>query len=148
MALAGDTLKVGGYGTTEILRVYGYDVIFSNLAIALTPVTTTTTAASAGGSSANVVVASRTGILDSVSTASGIGINANLAAPTVSSGAGAVSGAGTIVLDAVQSLESGITLAFANAGITATITGNIEVLKVGTASQTLRFDVDKLLSIT
>ena len=114
----------------------------------LTPITTTTTAASAGGSSTSVVVASRTGILDAVSTVSGIGINPALANPTVASGAGAVTGAGTIVLDAVQSLESGATLTFAGAGQTATITGDIQVLKAGTANQTLRFDINKLLSIT
>ena len=148
VALSGDTLKVGGYGESEILRVYGYDVIFSNMAVALTPVTTTTTAASAGGSSTSVVVASRNGILDAVSTVSGIGINPKLANPTVASGAGAVTGAGTIVLNAAQSLESGATLTFAGAGQTATITGNIQVVKAGDANQTLRFDVDKLLSIT
>ena len=148
VALAGETLKVGGYGRKEIFRVYGYDVIFSNLAITLTPITTTTTAASAGGSSTSVVVASRNGILDAVSTVSGIGINPALANPTVASGAGAVTGAGTIVLDAAQSLESGATLTFAGAGQTATITGSIQVLKAGTANQNLRFDVSKLLSIT
>ena len=148
LAFAGNTLKVGGYGENEIFRLYGYDVVFSDLAIALTPITTTTTAASAGGSSASVVVASRNGILDDVSTVSGIGINPKLANPTVDSGAGAVTGEGTIVLDAVQSLESGVTLTFAGAGQTATITGNIQVLKSGPANQTLRFDVDKLLSIT
>ena len=148
LAFAGNTLKVGGYGENEIFRLYGYDVVFSDLAIALTPITTTTTAASAGGSSASVVVASRNGILDDVSTVSGIGINPKLANPTVDSGAGAVTGAGTIVLDAAQSLESGVTLTFAGAGQTATITGNIQVLKSGPANQTLRFDVNKLLSIT
>jgi len=148
LAIAGTTLKVGGYGQEQISRIYGYDLIFSDLAITLTPVTTTTTAASAGGSSANVVVASRTGILDDVSTVSGIGINPRLANPIVDSGAGAVAGAGTIVLDAAQSLESGVTLTFANAGLTATITGSIQVLKAGNAAQALRFDVDKLLSVT
>tara|TARA_R110002074_G_scaffold182468_3_gene347397 strand:+ start:3556 stop:5250 length:1695 start_codon:yes stop_codon:yes gene_type:complete len=148
LAFAGNTLKVGGYGENEIFRLYGYNVVFSDLAIALTPITTTTTAASADGSSASVVVASRNGILDDVSTVSGIGINPKLANPTVDSGAGAVTGEGTIVLDAVQSLESGVTLTFAGAGQTATITGNIQVLKSGPANQTLRFDVDKLLSIT
>ena len=148
VALAGETLKLGGYGEEEILRVYGYDIIFSDLALVLTPVTTTTTAASAGGSSASVVVASRNGILDDVSVVSGIGINPILANPLVDSGAGAVTGAGTIVLDAVQSLENGVTLTFANAGQTATITGTIQVLKVGSSDQTLRLDVDRLLSIT
>jgi len=148
LALSGDTLRIGGYGEEEIFRASGYDVIFSDLAIALTPITTTTTAASSNGSSASVVVASRTGILDDVSTVSGIGINPRLVNPTVDSGAGAVTGAGTIVLDGVQSLESGAVLTFAGAGQTATITGSIRVVKAGNASQTLRFDINKLLSIT
>ena len=148
LALINTALKIGGGGRETIKRVYGYDLIISDLAIELTPVTTTTTAASAGGSSANVVVTSRTGILDDVSTVSGIGINPKLANPIVDSGAGSVAGAGTIVLDAAQSLESGVTLTFAGAGVTANITGNIQVLEAGGAAQTLRFNVDELLSIT
>ena len=87
-------------------------------------------------------------ILDNVSTVSGIGIDPKVANPTVASGAGAVSGAGTIVLSAAQELESGITLDFAGAGQVATITGNIEVLKAGTANQSIYIDIEKLLSIT
>jgi len=147
LELAGDTLKAGGYGQSEIFNVYGYDVIFSDLAVALTPITTTTTAASAGGFSTSVVLASMNGILNSVSTVSGIGIDPTVVDPTVASGAGAA-GAGTIVLSAGQSLESGVTLSFANTGLVATISGNIQVLKAGTASQVLRIDIEKLLSIT
>ena len=146
LALAGDSLKVGGYGEREILRVYGYDVVFSDLAIVLTPITTTTTAAV--NNSTSVPVTSVNGILDDVSTVSGIGINPKLANPTVDTGAGAATGAGTLVLTAAQTIEDGATLTFAGAGQTATITGNIEVLKAGTASQTLRFDINSLLSIT
>jgi len=145
--IAGDTLKIGGYGESAIFDLHGYRVKFSDLAIALTPITTTTTAASAGGSSTSVVVASRNGILDDISTVSGIGINPAVVDPTVASGAGAVSGAGTIVLSAVQTLENGITLTFTGAGQKATITGNVEVLETGTADQTLSFDVERLLSI-
>ena len=105
-----------------------------------------TTAASSASTS--VAVASRNGILDGVSTVSGIGINAKLVDPTVASGAGAVSGAGTIVLSAAQTIEDGATLAFANAGLVATITGNIQIIKAGKADATIRFDIDKLLSIT
>jgi len=147
LALAGATLKAGGYGRNEILRAHGYDVVFTDLAIALTPVTTTTTAASAGGSSTSVVLASMNGILNSVSTVSGIGIDPAVVDPTVASGAGSA-GAGTVVLSAAQSLESGATLTFANTGLVATVTGNIQVLKAGTASQTLRIDIEKLLTIT
>ena len=146
LALAGATLKIGGYGESEISRVFGYDVIFSDLAIALTPITTTTTAAV--NNSTSVPVTSRNGILDDVSAVSGIGINPKLVNPTVDTGAGAVTGSGTLVLTAAQTLENGTTLTFANAGQTATITGYVHVLRAGNANQTLRFDVNKLLSIT
>ena len=146
LALAGDTIRVGGYGENKINSLCGYDVRFADLKIELNEITTTTTAACINSTS--VVVASRNGILDSVSEVSGIGIDSNVVNPTVASGAGTVSGAGTIVLSAAQNLESGITLTFANAGQTATITGNIEILKAGTADQTLRFDMENLLSIT
>ena len=143
LALAGDALKIGGYGTDNILSIHGYDVQFSDLAIELTPVTTTTTAASTNSTS--VVLAARDGILNSTSTVSGIGIDPSAAAPTVNSGANAT-GAGTVVLSAAQTLENGVTLTFDGAGKTATITGYIEVLKAGTADATLRFDVEKLLA--
>ena len=91
------------------------------------------------------MLAARDGILNTVSTVSGIGINPNAAAPTVNSGASAA-GAGTVVLSAAQTLENGITLTFPGAGKVATITGFIKVIKAGTADATLRFDVEKLLT--
>nr|QPI16473.1 MAG: hypothetical protein NIOZUU157_00371 [Virus NIOZ-UU157] len=145
LALAGDTLKLGGYGENEILRVYGWEVKFTDLAIALTAPTTTTTAASAGGSSANVVVTSKEGVINNVSRVGGIGINPALQNPLITSGGGATGG-GTWVVDAVQTLESGITLTVENTSRVAIITGNIQIVKAGTASQTLRFDIEKLLS--
>ena len=146
LALASDALRVGGYGQREINRLYGWEVVFSDLKIELTPVTTTTT--SAVSNSTSVPVTERGGILDDVSTVSGIGINASVVAPTVDTGAGAVTGAGTLVLTAAQTLESGATLTFAGAGTIATITGNIEILKAGSHSAELDFDIEKLLSIT
>ena len=143
LALAADTLKIGGYGTAKVLSVYGYDIKFTNLAVALTTVTTTTTSASSNSTS--VAVAARDGILNSTSTVSGIGINPDVTDPTVNSGANAT-GAGTIVLSAAQTLESGITLTFAGAGKVATITGDMEIIKAGTADATLRFDVEKILT--
>lgn len=145
-ALSGDTIKIGSYGLDGIFDLYGYQVRFTNLAIALTTVTTTTT--SAVNSSTSVPVASRNGMIDSVSTISGIGIDPSVADPTISSGAGSVSGAGTIVLSAAQTLENGATLTVGNTGQTINITGNIEILKSGTANQTIYFDVEKLVSIT
>jgi len=143
---ASGSVKIGGYGRNVILKTTGYDIAFTDLKIELTPITTTTT--STVSNSTSVPVASRNGILDDVSTVSGIGINAAVTAPTVDTGAGAVTGAGTLVLTAAQTLESGITLTFPNAGHVATITGNIEIVKAGTKDATVFVDVEKLLSIT
>ena len=143
LALAGDTLKIGGYGESEILRVFGWEVKFTDLAIALTAPTTTTTEAISAN--ATIAVADREGIINTVSTVSGIGINPALAAPTLTTGGG-LDGAGDWIMSAAQTLESGITLTVGNTGRVATITGNIEIVKAGTASQTLRFDINRLLS--
>jgi hypothetical protein len=143
LAFADDVIKIGGYGTDQISSVFGWEVEFSDLAIALTSITTTTTAASQNSTS--VVLAARDGILNGTSTVSGIGIDPSAAAPTVASGANAT-GAGTVVLSAAQTLENGITLTFPGAGKVATITGNIQVLKAGVGSPVLRFDVEKLLT--
>ncbi len=145
LALADTTMKVGGYGESEILRVYGWEVKFTDLAIALTAPTTTTREASAGGSSADIDVNSREGVINNVSRVSGIGINPKRANPLITSGGGAT-GTGDWTMDAVQTLENGITLTVENTSRIATITGNIEIIKAGTASQTLRFDVERLLS--
>ena len=106
LALAGETLKMGGYGESQIYNLYGYRVRFSDLKISLAEISTTTT--SAVSNSTSVPITSRNGILDTISTVSGIGINATTTIPTVASGAGAVSGGGTIVLSAAQTLEDGI----------------------------------------
>jgi len=82
--------------------------------------------------------------MNGVSTVSGIGINPATVA-TVSSGANAT-GAGTIVLDTAQTLESGVTLSFAESGNGVIVTGNIEVLKAGTASSVVYIDMEKLLT--
>ena len=67
--------------------------------------------------------------------------------PKVVSGAGSVTGAGTIVLSAAQTLENGIELTFPGASTVATITGNIKVNKVGNEDITLRFDLERLLTM-
>ena len=143
MALAGGTIKLGGYGESEILRVFGWDVKFTDLAIALTAPTTTTTEAT----SANAVIEvnSVQGVINNFSRVGGIGINPALQNPLITAGGGAT-GTDDWTMDAVQTLENGITLTVENTGRIATITGNIEVLKAGTSDQTIRFDIEKLLS--
>ena len=146
LSLASDVIYVGGYGTKKILEIKDYNLGFSNLKIELDVVTTTTTAAVVN--STTVSVASVNGILPGVSTVSGIGIDPSVADPTVVSRS-VTSGAGELTLSTTQNLESGVTLTFANAGQKATITGNIEILQAGyRTAPYIRFDVEKLLSIT
>ena len=143
LALAGDTLKIGGYGENQILSLYGYDVKITDLELTLTAPTTTTTAVS--NTSTTVTVADREGVINSVSRVGGIGIDSSVQNPLITSGGGA-DGAGTWTVAAAQTLESGVTLTVENTGRIATITGNVEIITAGTADATLRFDVDNLLS--
>jgi hypothetical protein len=145
LALAGDTLKIGGYGEHEILRVYGWDIRFTDLKVTLTAPTTTTSGVVTGN--AIIGVNNVEGVIDNVSRVGGIGINPALQNPLITGGGG-TTGSGNWEADATQTLENGITLTVENTGKIATITGNIEILKAGTASQTLRFDLGKFLSDT
>lgn len=140
------TMKIKASGYTDIKKMCGYDIRFSDLLVTLKPISTTTTGAVSA--STNVPVTERIGILDDVSTVSGIGIDSSSAVPTVDTGAGAVTGAGTLVLTAAQTLESGITLNFANASNIATVTGNIEVIKAGPRAVDIQLDVSNIVSMT
>ena len=142
--LASDTIKIGGYGQSNISTTSGYQVLFTDLSINLSPITTTTT--SAVSDSTTVPVASVNGIVPSLSTISGIGIDVSGEDPIVDYRS-VTSGAGNIILNTAQTLEDGVTLTAANAGQAATITGNIEIVKAGTTDQTIYFDMEKLLSV-
>jgi len=144
LLLAGDPLAIHAYGESFINSITGYDLRITDLSIALTPITTTTT--SAVSASATVPVASVNGILPNTSTISGIGINAAQADPLVTARS-ATTGAGNLTVSVAQTLESGQEFTFSGAGQVATITGNIEILRAGTASDTIFFDVEKLLTI-
>ena len=145
LAFGGATRYLLGYGVKNILNAYNYDVILTDLRVSLNDIKTTTTAAVSN--SATIPVASVNGILPNVSTISGIGIDASKADPTITARS-ATSGAGNLTASAAQTLESGQEFTFSGAGQIATITGNIEILRSGTASQTIYIDVEKLLSIT
>jgi hypothetical protein len=144
LALAGNTLEVGGYGINEIFRVFGWDVRFTDLKVTLTAPTTTTTLAT---TTPTITVANTEGVINGVSRVKGIGINPALQNPLITGGGGAT-GPGTWTANAAQTLENGITLTVENTGRIATITGNIQIIKAGTANQTLRFDLEKFLSDT
>ena len=145
LALASDTLKIGGYGESEIFRIYGWDVRLTDLKIALTPTTTTTTEAISAN--ATIGVASKEGVINNVSRVGGIGVDPSKQNPLITSGGGAT-GAGDWVMGVAQTLENGITLTIENTSRIATISGSVEIIKAGTESRTLRFDIDKLLSMS
>ena len=141
----GANATIFSYGTSEIESLTGHDVEFTDLAVALTEISTTTT--EVVSNSTSVPIVNRIGISDTISSVSGIGIDSSVANPTVASGAGSVTGGGTIVLSAAQTLESGVTLTFPGAGSVATITGNIKINKAGNENVILRFDLEKFLSM-
>ena len=151
LTFGGTTGKIYGYGASEINRLTGYDVEFSDLAIALTDVTTTTTTVASAATTFNVTSAA--GIADDISTVSGIGIDSSVVSPTVTTitnVGGATwdnSGQATLTLSAAQTLESGTTLTFPGASNIVTITGNIKVNNVGNNNVILRFDLEKLLTM-
>ena len=86
--------------------------------------------------------------MDDVSTVSGIGIDSSAVDPTVTNIASYSGTTATLTLGVAQTLESGITLTFDGAGETVTISGNIEIKRVGEDDVTLYFDVEKFLTAT
>jgi hypothetical protein len=146
-ALKDNSIKFYGQGVSLVKSLTNYDIKVSDLKVELTEVTTTTTASTIGASSTSVQITERAGIRDgNFSTVTGIGIDTSSAVPTVASGAGAVNGAGTIVLSAAQELESGITLTFGNASRIATITGTIDVKEAGLSDTTIFLDIERFLT--
>lgn len=145
-ALQDNTIKIVGYGRSAIKSLSGWDVEFSNLEITLTKPTAVTTAAVINSTS--VPIDNGDGVMDDVSTVSSINIDSSVADPIVTN-IGSYSGStATLTLSAAQTLESGETLTFDGAGRTVTISGNVEIKKVGEAAAQLSFDLDKFLTAT
>ena len=107
LALAGDTLKVGGYGIEEIKRISGWDVSFNSLKVELNTITTT----KSSGSGTSVVVASAVGIADE----------------TTQTVDGATTSSNKVVLDSVDGLFVGQTIYAVSAG---TLTGNPTIVSI------------------
>ena len=150
LALAGDTVKIMGRGPSSVETISGWKVEFSNLKVELTDSTfvsgtkpTTTTTGAVSGS-ATIGVADREGIIQNVSTISGIGIASGVVNPTITSTQ--ADGSGNWTADVAQTLESGITLTIDNTSRFAIITGDIEVIEAGPAGNTVYFDLETFLT--
>ena len=141
----GSNAKIFSTGEDEIYRILGWDVEFTDLKATLSPVVTNTSSSTIGASSTTVGVDSRIGIVDGISTVSGIGINPGAANPTVVSGANSQSASGNIVLSSAQELEDNAKLTFANASREVTITGFVKVNDTSDKDIILRIQLDKFL---
>ena len=146
LALAGDTVKFIGRGPNTIQNMSGWNVIISNLKMELTdstftsgtkPTTTTTGTVS---NSTTIGVADREGVMQNVSTISGIGIAPSVVNPTITSSQ--ADGAGNWTASAAQTLENGITLTIDNTSRYGIITGDIEVIEAGPVDFDVFFDLD------
>ena len=144
--LEGDTINIYAYGREQMRKLTGWDVEITNLKAELTAVTTTTT--SAVSNSTTVPVASGDGIVEGISTVSGIGIDPAVVDPTVSTINSYSGTTASLILSAAQTLEDGVTLTFGGGGELVTITGDMKVYKTGPAALTLNVDLEKFMTAT
>jgi len=146
LVLEGDTINIYAYGREQMRRLTGWDVEITNLKAELTAVTTTTT--SAVSNSTTVPVASGDGIVEGISTVSGIGIDPAVVDPIVSTINSYSGTTASLILSAAQTLEDGITLTFSGGGELVTITGDMKVYKTGSAALALYIDLEKFMTAT
>jgi len=144
LVLASDSIDVLGFGGENIINLTGYDVSITDLKIELVPITFTSTAVC---NSTTLSVSSVLGIIPNATSISGIGVNAALANPTVTART-ATTGTGDLTLSSTQVLENGATFNVIGSGQKAIISGNIEIIRAGTGTGQIYFDVEKLLSVT
>jgi hypothetical protein len=149
-ALASDAVKIYSYGPSAIKNLSGWDVEFSDIIVTLTKPTalvTTTTV-----NSTTVAIDDGDGIMDDISSVSSFNIDSSAANPTVTNIASYSGATATLTLSAAQSLEAGERLTFDGAGRTITISGNIEIKKVGGVRSdwdgVLFFDLEKFITAT
>ena len=145
-ALGGSTVNFIVKTPEAMKTLTGYEVSASNLKVEIADVTTTTT--SGVSNSTTVPVASGDGIMEGVSTVSGIGIDPAAIDPTVNTINSYSGTTASLVLSAAQTLENGITLKFSGAGETITITGDLTINRVGSEDITLSFDLEKFITAT
>jgi len=150
LVLTGDGVKVLGRGPSQISSLTGWDIELSDVIVTVTKPTAVTT--SAVSASTSVPIDNADGVMDDVSTVSSINMNAAVVDPTVTT-IGSYSGASaTLTLSAAQTLEDGETLTFNGAGRIITISGNVEIKKVGQIRSdwtgSLFFDLERFITAT
>jgi len=149
-ALANDAISVQCYGPSAIKALSGWEIEFSDIIVTLTK--PTALVATATINSTTVAIDDGDGIMDDISTVGSFNIDSSVVNPTVTNIASYSGTTATLTLSAAQSLEAGETLTFDGAGRTITISGNIEVKKVGGIRSdwdgVLYFDLEKFITAT
>ena len=149
-ALADDGVKIYGYGPDTIKSLSGWEIELSDIAVTLTK--PTALVATTTVNSTTVDIDDGDGIMDDVSTVSSFNIDSSVASPTVTNIGSYSDSTATLTLSAAQSLEAGETLTFDGAARTITISGNIEIKKVGDVRSdwggTIFFDLEKFITAT
>jgi len=135
-------VRIFGHGTAAIKQLTGSTVRLSNVKVTPTQISTTTTAAVDNSTTIPVTEVQN---ISQKQTIRGIGINASVANPTVTKKAAPTGGA-NILASAAQTLESGATLFFDGASNVMTITGTIEIDKMGIQDTKIYFDLEKFLT--
>lgn len=141
-ALKSDGIKILADGPSSIKALTGHEFKVTNLKAELTKPTTTT--AEAISAHATIEVAEREGVINNVSRVSGIGIDSSVENPILTTGGG-LNGGGDWIMNAVQTLENGVTLTLENTGRIVTITGEIEFTKIGNDDVDIFFDIEQFL---
>ena len=122
LSFSGVDARIYGYGLSEIERLSGYDIDFTDLRAELTKVATTTTAAVSNN--AVIPVTSKNGI----------------AAPTTQTVDGAITDSKTVVLDSVDGLGVGQSLYAVSAG---TLTGIPTITTINETTKTITLSTDQ-----
>ena len=149
-ALASDEITIIGFGQDAIKSLTGWDIELTDMITTLTKPTSLVSSSTVG--STTVVVANADGVMDDVTTVSGINIDSSVAEPTVTT-IGSYSGStATLTLSSAQSLEAGETLTFNGAARKITISGNLRVISAGSSPAywdgILGFDLEKFITAT
>tara|TARA_Y100001938_G_C8074656_1_gene425251 strand:+ start:463 stop:1863 length:1401 start_codon:yes stop_codon:yes gene_type:complete len=149
-ALAGDTdVDFYGYGMQKISDMTKWHIDISDLKAELTPVTTRVSGAVSNSTSVPVV--SGHGIMDGniskVTSANMNRANASTTVTTIGSYVVGSAATATLTLSSAQTLDDAEELTFTNAGLTVTITGNIDVKQAGDDA-TIYLDVSKMIDAT
>ena len=141
-AVDGSTLTFTGGGSLGA-AAYNTDLLFTNLAISLAPLTVTV--ASASSNSTTLVLDNASFIQDGSTTIiKGVGIDVDETNTSITTRA---AGSNSLTLSAAKSVEAGQTLTVEGTSSAVTLTGDVILTKMGDTNFTTTLQVDDFIKI-